>query len=311
MDVYGRTFKTLRVSLTDKCNFACTYCITEDHKNSPEPEKVENISLMNSIVQLHKVLDLNAIRITGGEPTLFKGLVGLVNEISKLDIPIKLTTNGFLLAELAEPLFRAGLKSVNISLDALDAASFFKITRRDALPSVLEGISAAMEAGLEVKLNAVILKGINEDQVHPLFKYAQHLGISIRYLELMRMGHFFSSGFDKYYYSQEDILSLVSKEYKLKDLGRNPSATTHYWETSDGFQFGIIANESVPFCNDCDRLRLDSKGNIYGCLSNSSGISIKNIPAEDLLVSKLKQALDHKQPAKFTGSERSMIQFGG
>lgn len=301
----------MRVSLTDKCNFACTYCVTQDFKNSVESERLENISLIKSIIQLNDVLELDAIRITGGEPTLYKGLVELVEEISKLGMPIKLTTNGFLLDKLAEPLQKAGLTSVNISLDALDQSSFYKITRRDSLSQVLKGINSAIKAGLEVKINSVILKGINEDQVLPLFEYSKKNGISIRYLELMRMGHFFSSGFDDYFFSQESILKIISEKYRLKDLARDASATTHYWKTSDGFKFGIIANESTPFCNDCDRLRLDSKGNIYGCLSNNLPITILNIDSENSLVSKLKQALEHKQQAKFIGNEKSMIQFGG
>ncbi|MBC7389443.1 MAG: radical SAM protein [Opitutaceae bacterium] len=311
VDVYGRTFKTLRVSLTDKCNFACTYCVTKDFKNSSDSESLENTSLIKSIIQLNEVLELDAIRFTGGEPTLYKELVQLVSEISKLSIPLKLTTNGFLLDKLAEPLKKAGLTSVNISLDALDQSSFLKITRRDSLTQVLNGIESAIEAGLDVKINSVILNGINDDQVLPLFDYAKNMGISIRYLELMRMGHFFSSGFEEYFFSQESILKIIAEKYRIKDLARGASATTHYWETSDGYKFGVIANESTPFCNDCDRLRLDSKGNIYGCLSNNSPISILEIDAENSLLSKLKQALEHKQPAKFIGSEKSMIQFGG
>jgi cyclic pyranopterin phosphate synthase len=311
-DLYGRTFKTLRVSITNTCNFGCTYCVDGEVEEKRLTQQLNPEQLTEIIQNLHQKLDFDTIRLTGGEPTLYKELVELVRNLSELNVPLKMTSNGFLLSKMAKQLADAGLESINISLDAIDEVVFEKMAKRKGLSRVLEGIESCIQNGIQVKLNAVIMKGLNDSQVLPLFEYAKGKGISIRYLELMRMGHLFSSKFDDYFYSQNQILEAIARKYDFVEKERTPSATANVWQTTDGFEFGIIANESEPFCKDCDRLRLDMKGHLYGCLSENKSVSIsENEMTDQNLEQVLQEALGHKQPVKFTGSSLTMIGIGG
>jgi GTP 3',8-cyclase len=313
-DKYNRQFKTLRVSLLSRCNLSCAYCtMGEDEvkENNLHQSIVPAGELLNTINKLHAVLNLETIRLTGGEPLLYPHLIELIKEINTIGIPeIKLTTNGLLLERMAKPMKDAGMQSINVSLDAMDEDVFFLISKRNHLQKILNGIDAALEAGLKVKINSVIMKGVNDSQVLPLLQYAFDRNITIRFLEVMAMGHLHHDPL-KYLFTQEDILSLVGTKYNFNKITRMGSATSNYWQTTDGNVFGIIANESEPFCHDCNRLRLDSDGNIYGCLSSNHPISLKNIDDPLLLNEKLQEAMLQKQAVKFTGSDLSMLHIGG
>jgi cyclic pyranopterin phosphate synthase len=174
----------------------------------------------------------------------------------------------------------------------------------------MRGIDAALDAGLAVKLNTVVMKGMNDGQVLPLLEFAFARGITIRFLEVMAMGHLYHDS-DRYLLTQQEILRLIGERYGLTALEREPSATARYWVTERGQRVGIIANESEPFCRDCDRLRLDSSGHIYGCLSNNHPISLGIGESEAEWDGKLRAALAQKQALRFTGSELSMLQIGG
>jgi cyclic pyranopterin phosphate synthase len=267
--------------------------------------------LLDIIRRLHAQLQLETIRLTGGEPLLYAKLTELVAGIAAIGpIGIKLTTNGSLLHRKAAALKHAGLQSVNVSLDAVEEAIFARMSRRQSLDAVITGIDSALAAGLDVKLNAVLMKGMNEDQVLPLLEFAHARGISIRFLEVMAMGHLYHQS-TRYLLSQREILETIEKKYQLTAQERKPGATARYWVTEEGHRFGIIANESEPFCGDCDRLRLDSKGNIYGCLSSNRPIRLD--PGEDTgqWREKLREALGQKQAVHFTGSDLSMLSIGG
>jgi cyclic pyranopterin phosphate synthase len=231
--------------------------------------------------------------------------------IKEMGIPkIKITTNGFLLERMALPMKAAGMQSINVSLDAVDEDIFFLMSKRNQVKKVLDGIDAALAAGLQVKLNAVIMKGINESQVLPLLAFAFERNIPIRFLEIMAMGYLHDiSG--RYLFTQEEILNSIAQQYDFKKIERTAAATANYWQTTEGKIFGIIANESEPFCHDCNRLRLDSNGNIYGCLSSNHPIAIGGGEEESLLIRKLQLAMDQKQSVKFIGSDLSMLHIGG
>lgn len=312
-DSFGRTFKTLRISLLNSCNFACVYC-TEDGnsiKKIAEDTSVTLTHLLEIVEKLHKQLNLESIRLTGGEPLLYPELENLVKGLKEIGIPsVKMTTNGFMLQKQASKLKAAGLEEINVSLDAADEASFFKMTRRDKYRDVINGIDAALKANLKVKINSVIMKGMNHEQILPLLNFAFSKQITIRFLEVMSMGHLHQSA-DRYLFTQAEILQLIAEKYSFQPLPRKISSTANYWQTSAGSAFGIIANHSQPFCEDCNRLRLDQKGNIYGCLSSNLPISLFNIKDEAQLKEKLKKALAQKQQLQFTGSDLSMLAIGG
>lgn len=319
VDSHGRSFRTLRVSLTNACNFGCVYCVNGEDAGSINKVGASAIpplhfsDLANIVVQLHKILQFKTVRLTGGEPTLYHDLVPFVGLLTSNGIQhIKMTTNAFLLKQKAESLFRAGVKELNVSLDAVDSDVFAKVSRRNSLQNVLEGINEALRCGMYIKLNSVIMRGTNENQILPLLRYAREKSVSLRYLELMRMGHFYSHNFDEYFFPMQEILDVVRTEHSVRPLIRKPSATATRWQLEDGYEFGIIANESEPFCSDCDRLRLDSYGNIYGCLSEDKREHISDIVEDEMaLREKLRQALTHKQPLKFKGSPIKMIAIGG
>lgn len=315
-DDLGRKFKTLRVSLINTCNLGCVYCTcgTEDVKENHLLTKEYGLSvaeLSGIISRLHNALELETVRFTGGEPLLYKDLVQIVDSVKKLGIHnLKLTTNGLLLENMAESLAEAGISSINVSLDAIDEDIFYKVSRRSGIHRILNGIDKAIACGIDVKLNSVVMKNLNKNQVLPLLNFAFSRGLKIRFLEIMAMGHLFGKA-DEHFFSQDEILSLISTRYQYDRMVRDNSATANYWKTNDGHVFGIVANESEPFCGDCNRLRLDSFGNIYGCLSSNFPISAKNIQTNKEMQEKLQAAMWQKQALKFTGSSLSMLNIGG
>ena len=312
-DPYGRKFKTLRVSLLNTCNLNCFYCTMgseEDIVFDHRPQK--SAAFFSHIVsRLHENLELETIRLTGGEPLLYRELSELIRNLKLIGVPkISMTSNGYLLGRQAKGLAAAGLQSINVSLDAMDEASFYKMAKRKHLDRVLNGIETALDFGIEVKLNAVIMKGLNEDQILPLVDYAFSKNISIRFLEVMSMGHLHQES-EKYLFSQQQLLDVIAQKYQFKRLPRITSATSNYWQTSEGKTFGIIANNSEPFCSDCSRLRLDAEGNMYGCLSTNHPIAMDPADSDYILQEKLQLAMSQKQLHYFVGSELSMLQIGG
>lgn len=319
-DSRGRRFEKLRISLLNSCNFSCVYCVSENFSNtaadtlrlsaSEQPLTPEEISKL--VEAVHQLTGLKSIRLTGGEPLLYANLFSLIDRIQKIGITdIRLTTNAYYLKEKAKKLFDAGVKSVNISIDAVDQEIFNNISRHPNTARVFAGIEAAVNAGMNVKLNAVIMRGKNDSQIVPLLDYATGLGVKIRYLELMKMGHLYHSE-NSLFFPEQEILSVIQAKYSIGKLVRENAETAHYWQASNGGVFGIIANESTPFCHDCNRLRMDSNGIFYGCLSNAHGEKLAPfIDDRDRLAEKLTGLLRLKQPVKFHGSELSMRNIGG
>lgn len=314
IDPYGRTFQTLRVSLSESCSMSCVYCVHSEsslsESNADSTSAVLTVEGYLSIIQsIHHITPLSTIRLTGGEPLLFKPLPELIKGIVNLGISsIKITTNGLQLFDRLSELKEAGLRSINISLDALDPDTFYSLTRVNKIKKVLDGIEAAVSSGLEVKLNTVVLKNFNEHQIVPLLEYAAGRNIPIRFLELMSMGYL-NKSHELYFVSQEEILDIIQRVTTIARIPRSISSTANYWMTARGWKFGVIANSSEPFCMDCNRLRLDSYGNIWGCLSSTVSYSAKN-KTQDELQKILAAALATKQTA-FSGSALSMKYIGG
>ncbi len=319
-DHLGRRFEKLRISLLNSCNFSCVYCVAENFQDisantlriSTADQPLSPDEFTKLIEAVHRLTGLKSIRLTGGEPLLYNDLFPLIDQIQKIGISdIRLTTNAYYLKEKASRLFDAGVKSINISVDAVDQDIFNSISRHPNTARVFSGIEAAVKAGMNVKLNAVIMRGKNDSQIIPLLEYATNLGVKIRFLELMKMGHLYHSE-NGLFFSEKEILFAIQEKYSIENIQRGQAETAHYWRASNGGIFGIIANESTPFCHDCNRLRMDSNGFFYGCLSNAHGEKLSSYIDDDfLLAEKLKGLLRLKQPVKFHGSELSMRNIGG
>lgn len=309
-DSHGRTFSKLRLSLTDKCNFACTYCV--DDKTPPQSfqKDLSKEKIIEAVKSINKVSPLSQIRLTGGEPLLHKEFDEIALALSKLNIKdIAITTNGHYLEKKLPILKECNINKINISIDAVDSKQFSEITKKDSFKKVDHALSSAIDQGFDIKVNAVIMKGINHQEVVPLLDYCNKKGATLRYIELMKMGHLFNNH-TSLFYSENDILKDISKYYKTSPLPRTDSSTAKYWKLGNGKRFGIISNESSPFCSDCNRLRMDSKGNIYGCLSSPENININSISNNKEMEYSLNKLLLLKKD-KFTGSTNTMKNIGG
>jgi len=257
---------------------------------------------------IHEVNPLGEIRLTGGEPSLYRDLVPLVGRLKSMGIAkVSLTTNGFALATLAKPLSNAGLDAVNISLDALDEKVFRQMGGRSPA-AVFAGIDAALAAGLDTKINTTLISEMNDSQILPLLGWAKAKNMTIRFLELMAMGHLHDEKSARLV-TAEEILSVVATAFDYCALPRAANATAHYYELEGGYRFGIIGNTSLPFCSDCDRLRLDSKGRVFGCLSSQKSYAIDG--SGEGISMLLAAAMQQKQPERFTGSQLVMREIGG
>ncbi len=275
IDGYGRKVNYLRVSVTERCNFRCQYCMPEKPFSWVPKENLLSFEDLFLFIKVGIDEGIDKIRITGGEPLLRADLDKFVKMISdyKSDMDLALTTNGFLLKETAKSLKDAGLKRINVSLDSLKAGVAMKIAQRDVLVKVLEGIERALHVGLGVKINTVPLKGINDDEVLDLLEFAREKNIPIRYIEYME--NKFAK--DKLQgLSVDEIQEIISKKYKFKPVGRVASSPAHLFELEDGYRFGIIDPHKHDFCEDCNRIRLTAEGMLIPCLYFDEAMSIKD-----------------------------------
>lgn len=269
VDTYGRVHRDLRVSLTDRCSLRCTYCMPPDFADwIPGSDLLTTDELM-TILELAVEHGITGIRLTGGEPLLRPDIVEIVRRIAQLPQPptIALTTNGLRLAQLAQPLADAGLTRVNVSLDTLDPERFKRLTYRDRHHDVLAGIEAAKVAGLlPVKVNAVLMRGINDDEAIPLLRHALDHGWNLRFIEQMPLDAAGSWQKSDMVTAQE-IFDILSTEFVLSAVPTRGSAPAEEFAV-EGYQatVGIIASVSKPFCAACDRLRLTADGQLRNCL---------------------------------------------
>ena len=268
IDRYGRVARDLRISVTDRCDLRCSYCMPEDGLDWLPPEQQLSFA---EILQLTKVLvglGITSVRLTGGEPLMRPHLSELVSGLSDLGLEdLSLTTNGTTLARHAQSLAEAGLNRVNISLDSLDAHRFAEITRRDVLCKVLEGITAAQQAGLQpVKVNCVMIAGTNEDEVLAFVQFARRTDCDVRFIENMPLGAG-TTWSSQHVLSSAEILERIDASYPLLGLerGAEPAASYTFADGSPG-RIGVISSVTEPFCAQCDRLRLTSDGFLRTCL---------------------------------------------
>jgi GTP 3',8-cyclase len=279
VDAYQRPIQDLRISVTDRCNFRCTYCMPLDEYEWIDKKEILTFEEITRLARLFIQLGVEKVRLTGGEPLVRQDLAVLVQELSALEglKDLCLTTNGALLGEKMESLKKAGLRRVNISIDTLDAEKFKRMTKRGDLNKVLEGIFTAKRAGIApIKLNAVIERGVNDDDILPLVEFSRTHGFAMRFIEYMDVGNS-NNWTSAKLVSKKEIIEKIAARYPLKEVGRDRgSAPSVDYEFADGQgDLGVIASVTEPFCSSCTRIRLTADGKIVTCLFSHVGHDIK------------------------------------
>ena len=301
-DQYGRDIDYMRVSITDRCNLRCRYCMPEGIEWLPM-DQILTLEEITEACRAAASLGIRKIKVTGGEPLVRKGcleLIGMINAIPDIE-QVTMTTNGILLSDYADELCRQGLRAVNISLDTLDPVKFARITGFDQLPKVLEGIRAMEERGIPVKINAVLQRGVNDMECIALTELAKDHTIDVRFIELMPIGH----GKEMEPVSNPEVLERLQAYYGPEHV--TPDSRTHgngpaqYYHI-DNFHgsIGFISAIHGKFCNGCNRIRLTATGDLKPCLCYSDRISIKNAlrtgSPEDVK-KRMRQAIEQKPAA--------------
>lgn len=320
VDRQGRSFRNLRVSLTAACNYACTYCVPDGKRLVAAQDELSAAALVRGVQYLIEAAGIERLRITGGEPLVSPRLEEFLHGVAPLGLAdISLTTNGQLLSRKLPLLLDTGIRRLNVSLDTLDPDAFRGIARGGDLRTVLDGLERARAAGLRIKVNMVPLRGRNVDQVLPLLDYCLDRGFELRFIELMRMGHLArdSAGFHAQFIGLDALLALIGAHYEYQQASAPVDATALRYEVPGRGYFGVIANESVPFCRTCSRLRLSSTGWLHGCLSSSNRHYVGDLlelPREQALPALqglLQKALGDKQEVAFSGGATVMKIIGG
>mgnify|MGYP001227745518 FL=1 len=322
IDTYGRVHRDLRISVTDRCNFRCQYCMPEEGMDwTPREELLtfEEIERLASL--LVNKFGIESIRLTGGEPTVRANLSKLIEKLAKLDVDLSLTTNGATLPLIAGDLYNAGLDRINISLDTLDRQRFESLTRRDNLKQVLHGIETAKSVGFDpVKINMVVMKGVNDDEVLDFVSYGRENGLVVRFIEFMPLDADETWEKSKVM-PQNEILDLISSKHDLEPLSRGSSPAAR-WKFVDGpGEIGIIATVSEAFCDACDRIRLTADGKFRNCLFAIEEYDVRKLLRENAGDEKIIELFSHAVKQKWAGHQigksvfirpsKSMSQIGG
>lgn len=280
IDRFGRTVNYLRISITDRCDFRCVYCMAEDMVFLPRAQ-ILTLEEIHTLAQAFTELGVTKIRITGGEPLVRKGALELLQNIGRLDglNELVLTTNGSQLTHMAEALKAAGVKRINISLDTLDADKFKAITRTGDLQQVVNGIKTAVSVGFErIKINAVILKDRNHQEVGDLVAFAVDNGVDISFIEEMPLGVVAQHNRSDAYYSSDQIKDDLARNFTLLPSTANTGGPSKYFNVAGTTsRVGFISPHSANFCSTCNRVRLTVEGRLLLCLGNEHSVDLKHV----------------------------------
>ena len=282
IDSYDRVVDYLRVSVTERCNFRCQYCMPEKPFSWVPKENLLSFEELFEFMKIAIDEGVNKIRITGGEPLLREDLDKFIRMIYdyKNDVDLAMTTNAFLLKGAAQKLKDAGLKRINVSIDTLKPEVAQQIAQKDVLKNVLAGVDEALKVGLKVKVNMVPMKSVNADEIIDVLEYCRERNMSIRFIEYMENS--FASKDIKGMKSNE-LLDILKTKYEFSDDGFDGSSPSHYYTMKDGYRFGIIEPYEDDFCKKCNRIRLTAEGNLIPCLYFDESMSIsKAIKAGDI-----------------------------
>jgi GTP 3',8-cyclase len=329
VDSYGRVHRDLRISVTDRCNFRCTYCMPEEGMQWLPRSEVLTFEEIERIARVCvERFGLDSVRLTGGEPTVRAHLPVLVGKLAALrsaagvPLDVALTTNGAMLRSMAADLVAAGLRRVNISLDTLQRDRFVELTRRDELDRVLDGIEAAKEAGLDpVKVNAVVMRGVNDDEILDLARFGRDRGVTMRFIEWMPLDadEQWQSGS---VVSQEEILAAIGAEHPVDPLVRGHQPAERFAYRDGRGEVGVIPSVTRPFCAACDRIRLTADGQLRSCLFAVDEVDLRALvrdPAagDDDVAEAVQRCVAGKWAGHMIGQvqfirpRRSMSQIGG
>jgi GTP 3',8-cyclase len=336
VDPFGRTIKDLRISITDRCNFRCTYCMPEEGMTWLPREQVLSFEEIERLARVFvERYEVDGIRLTGGEPTVRAHLPVLVEKLARLRVPsssrspfagrapsLAMTTNGATFRLLADDLRAAGLARVNISLDTLQADRFLAMTRRDELHRVLDGIEAAKEAGFApVKINALVERGVNDDEIVALAEFGRERDVEVRFIEFMPLDADGGWGREKVV-SQDEIVARISAVHPLELVPARGAAPADRWRYLDGRgTVGVIPTVTKPFCGDCDRVRLTADGQFRTCLFETREFDLRALlrsgADDDAIAATIERAVGTKwaghsiNQVNFIRPGRSMSQIGG
>jgi len=308
-DSLGRSIRKLRISLSDQCNLRCHYCMPEDATFMPKLDYLSLENLRDILIEL-KAFGLAEIRLTGGEPLLREDFAEILMMISSLRFEkLALTTNGVLLHKYFYELKESGLTHINISLDTFHESTFYQISRRKNLAQILDNIFQAKAMGFHIKLNCVVMRGVNDHELFDFIRFSEQHKIEVRFLELMNIGA--SQSIQSHQFiSAREMLSRIDVEFQLNPLSQAHDSTSFNFLTAAGGNIGFIASESQPFCNTCSRWRLSAEGVLRSCLFKTEGMNLKNLTKIDRMEAYTK-VLSQKPMVRSEAVPHYMHQIGG
>jgi cyclic pyranopterin phosphate synthase len=311
VDPFGRVVRDLRISVTDRCNFRCTYCMPEEGMQwMPRSD----ILTFEEIERLARICveryGFDGIRLTGGEPTVRHNITTLVAKLARLGVDLAMTTNGATLQHIAGDLRAAGLNRLNISLDSLDREKFERMTRRDELHNVLAGIEAAQEAGFgPVKINTVVERGVNDDEIVDLARFGREHDLEVRFIEFMPLDA--SDAWQrKQVVGQDEIVAIIAAEWPLEQVPARGAAPADRWRYADGGGVvGVIPTVTKPFCGDCDRVRLTADGQFRTCLFATDEFDLRDLLRNGGSDADIEACIEAAVGTKWAGHRINQVNF--
>ena len=322
VDNFGRAHTYLRISLTDRCNLRCFYCMPADGIELMEKSSIMTLEEIIELATTFRNLGVDTIRLTGGEPLVRKNFGYLMEELAKLGVTLKITTNGIMLDKYLDLFQKIGLKKINISLDTLDKAKSIFITKRDYFERIMKNIEMALEMDMEVKLNIVLIKGVNDNEITEFIALTKHKNLNVKFIEFMP---FKGNEWDwSKGVSEQEILNIVSAKFgNIEELQNPKHSTSNNFKVKGHLgSFGIVSTITNPFCDTCNRIRLTADGKMKNCLFANSETDLltpmRNGEEMDaLIINAIKtkkfsrDGMDVKMDAKHFEQNRSMISIGG
>ncbi len=322
VDNFGRAHTYLRISLTDRCNLRCFYCMPEEGIELIEKPNIMSLEEIIDLARTFRDLGVDTVRLTGGEPLVRKNFGYLVEELAKLGVTLKITTNGIMLDKYLDLFKKIGLRKINLSLDTLDKAKSVFITKRDYFERILKNLEMALAMDMEVKLNIVLIKGVNDNEINDFIELTKHTSLTIKFIEFMPFkGNKWdwSKGVGKL-----EILDLISKRFGNIEELKNPrhSTSSNFKVNGHVGSFAIVSTITNPFCDECNRIRVTADGKMMNCLFANSetdlltplrnGEEMENIIINAIKTKKYsRDGMDVKMDADHYEKNRSMISIGG